>query len=64
MNPNLSSVKKLVFRLVIKHHHVDEEQQDAGSHFRAQGDGPFVEDEEDQVSKEREHEDQLWNKLK
>lgn len=53
-----------MFRLVIKQHHVDEEQQNAGSRFRSQSDAPFVEDEEDQVSKEGEHEHQLWNKLK
>lgn len=53
-----------MFRLVIKQHHVDEEQQNAGSRFGAQSDAPFIEDEEDQVSEERQHEDQLWNKLK
>ncbi len=64
MNPHLSCVKQRILRLVIKQHHVDEEQQNAGSRFRAETDAPFIEDEEDQVSEERQHEDQLRNKLK
>lgn len=63
MNSNLSFIKELMLRLIIKQHHVNEEQENTGSHVRWYGDAPFVKDEEYQVSEEREHEDQPWNEL-
>lgn len=59
----LCSVKHSTLRAVVKEYHVDEEEQDARSRFRLHHYTPLVEDEEDQVSKQRQHENHLWNEL-
>lgn len=59
MSLNLSVVDKFLVSLIIKEHHVDEDEEDAAVTLHTHA--PLEEDEEDEITKQRQQEDNLRN---
>lgn len=60
VNQNLSTVDKFLVSRIVEQHHVDEDEEDATVTPHAHA--PLEENKEDEVTEQREQEDDLWHK--
>lgn len=60
MNSNLPIVDEFLLSLIVEKHHVDEDEENATVTLRAHA--PLEEDEEDEVTEQRQQEDELGHK--